>query len=85
MTAAAACPATTTSGLGKKLMKGLNCQTAQTSSGRLQVAKKPLKMAQYGSKLVQIWSDSGDLFNDQTGLGRNRIKTGSKLPKKKNS
>ena len=54
MTAAAACPATTTSGLGKKLMKGLNCQTAQTSSGRLQIAKKPLKMAQYGSKLVQI-------------------------------
>ena len=51
MTAAAACPATTTSGLGKKLMKGLNCQTAQTSSGRLQVAKKPLKTVLSSFKL----------------------------------
>ena len=47
MTAAAAsAAATSTSGLSRNLIKGLDCQTAQTSSGWLQVAKKLVKMAQ---------------------------------------
>ena len=44
MTAAAASATTTNSGLSRNLMEGLDCQTAQTSSGWLQVAKKLVKM-----------------------------------------
>ena len=52
MTAAAAsAAATSTSGLSRNLIKGLDCQTAQTSSGWLQVAKKLVKMAQNEMRL----------------------------------